>query len=119
MSFCGRPRRKPRILCLAILLNKLSESLRVDVPEWLSDEIFDVMPGAAAKPSVLVPVATCDASGQSTTKDQLKVVTGNLSLRSTSLANPVNVAAGMCLLPVDGMDSGSHPFSQVQSGICQ
>ena len=104
---------------LALMLNKLSESLRVDMPDWLSNEIFDVMLGGAAKPSVLVPAATCDASGNSTVKNQLKVVTGNLSLGSSSLSSPVNVAAGMCLLPVSGADSQSNPFSQVKSGTCQ
>jgi hypothetical protein len=103
---------------LALMLNKLSESLRVDMPDWLSNEIFDVMLGGAAKPSVLVPGATCDVSGQSTSKSQLKVVTGNLSLSSSSLSSPVNVAAGMCLVPVNGVDSGSNPFSQVQSSTC-
>jgi hypothetical protein len=104
---------------LALMLNKLSDSLRVDMPAWLSDEIFDVMLGAAPKPSVLVPAATCDAVGNATSKSQLKVVTGNLSLSSSSLSSPVKVAAGMCLVPVNGADSGSNPFSQVQSGICQ
>jgi hypothetical protein len=104
---------------LALMLNKLSESLRVDMPAWLSNEIFDVMLGGAAKPSVLVPGPTCDSNGNSTSKDQLKVVTGNLSLSSSSLSGPVTVAAGMCLLPVSGADSKSNPFSRLQSGTCQ
>jgi hypothetical protein len=104
---------------LAIMLNKLSESLRVDMPAWLNDEIFDVMLGGDAKPSMLVPAAICDADGNVTTKSQLKVVTGNLSLTASSLATPVNVAAGMCLVPVDGAEGDAHPFSQLQAGICQ
>ena len=102
---------------LAMMLNKLSDSLRVDMPDWLSNEIFDVMLGGAAKPSVLVPAATCDANGNSTSKNQLKVVTGNLSLSSSSLPSPVTVTTGMCLVPVDS--SESHPFSHVKSGICE
>jgi hypothetical protein len=98
---------------------ELSESLRVDMPDWLSNEIFDVMLGGGAKPSVLVPAATCDANGNSSSKNQLKVVTGNLSLSSSSLSTPVTVAAGMCLVPVDNADSQSNPFSQVKSGTCQ
>ncbi len=104
---------------LALMLNKLSDSLRVDMPDWLSDEIFEVMLGGAAKPSVLIPAATCDASGTSTSKAQVEVVTGALSLSSSSLVSPVDVAAGMCLVPVDGTDSNANPFSQVKADACQ
>jgi hypothetical protein len=104
---------------LAVLLNKLAESLRVDWPDWLSDEIFDVILGGAAKPSVLVPNPTCNSHGDVTSKSQLKVVTGTLNLSAMSLAAPVTVAAGMCLLVADGADREVHPFSQVQAGICQ
>jgi hypothetical protein len=104
---------------LALMLNKLSQSLRVDMPAWLENEVLDVMLGGAAKPSVLVPGATCDANGYATTKSQVKVVTGNLSLSESSLATPVSVAAGMCLVPVSGAASGSCPFSKLQSGTCQ
>jgi hypothetical protein len=108
---------------LAMMLNKLSESLRVDMPEWLSNEIFDVMLGGAAKPSVLLPAATCDVYGEVTSKSQVKVVTGNLSLSSSSLPSPVSVPASMCLVPVDTSDSSSdskaNPFSRLRAGTCQ
>jgi hypothetical protein len=104
---------------LALMLNKLSDSLRVDLPDWLSDEIFDVMLGGAPKPSVLVPAAGCDANGNRVTKSQLQVATGTLTLAATSVASPVTASAGMCLLPVDGADSGAHPFSRVMAGTCQ
>ncbi len=101
------------------MLNKLSDSLRVNMPDWLSDEIFDVMMGDDPKPSLLIPAPTCDASGQPTSKNQLQVVTGSLTLRESSLASPVSVAAGMCLLSVQGADSNAQPFSRVQAGACQ
>jgi hypothetical protein len=104
---------------LAMMLNKLSESMRVDMPEWLGDEIFEVMMGGAAKPSVLVPAAGCDANGNATTKSQLAVVTGKLTLSESSLASPVEVAAGMCLLPVDGTDSKANPMSRLKADVCQ
>ena len=104
---------------LALMLNKLSESLRVDWPDWLSDEIFDVMLGGATKPSVLVPNPTCNTLGDVTSKSELKVVTGNLSLSASSLSAPVTVAVGMCLLAVDGADSKANPVSRVQGGACQ
>jgi hypothetical protein len=104
---------------LAMMLNKLSESLRVDMPEWLSSEIFDLMLGGAAKPSVLLPAATCDAYGEVTSKSEVKVVSGNLSLSASSLTSPVVVPPTMCLLPIDGSDSKANPFSRVRAGICQ
>jgi hypothetical protein len=108
---------------LAMMLNKLSESLRVDMPEWLSNEIFEVMLGGAGKPSVLLPAATCDTYGEVTSKSEVKVVSGNLSLSSSSLASPVNVPANMCLVPVDSLDSSSNsktnPFGRVRAGTCQ
>jgi hypothetical protein len=104
---------------LAIMLNKLSDSMRVDMPSWLSDEIFDVMLGGAAKPSVLIPAPICDSNGDATTKSQLKVVTGELTLSSSSLSSKVDVASGMCLLPVDGSDSQANPVSRLKAGTCQ
>jgi hypothetical protein len=104
---------------LAMTLNKLSDSLRVDMPEWLNDEIFDVMLGGAAKPQVLIPAATCDAYGNATTKDQLKVVTGTLTLKESSLPSPVTVTAGMCLLSVDSTQDQPKPLTQVTAGVCR
>lgn len=104
---------------LALMLNKLSESLRVDMPDWLSNEIFEVMLGGAAKPSVLIPAPVCDAYGNATSKDELQVASGTLTLSASSLASPVEVTAGMCLLPVDGADSNANPVSQVRSGACK
>jgi hypothetical protein len=104
---------------LALMLNKLSDSMRVDMPSWLSDEIFEVMLGGAAKPSVLIPAPACDSNGNATTKSQLKVVTGELTLSSTSLSSKVDVAAGMCVLPVDGSDSKANPVSRLKAGTCQ
>jgi len=103
---------------LALMLNKVSESLRVDMPAWLSNEVFEVMLGGGAKPSVLVPAPTCDPNGGTTTKSQVKVVSGNLNLSETSMATSVTVAAGMCLVPVTGTDSKATPFSRLQSATC-
>lgn len=104
---------------LALMLNKLSQSLRVDMPDWLSNEVFEVMLGGAAKPSILVPGAGCSATGSTPPKSQLQVVSGDLKLSASGLASAVDVGAGMCLLPVDGVDSKANPFSQVKSGTCQ
>lgn len=103
---------------LAMMLNRLSESLRVDMPAWLGDEIFDVMLGGAAKPSVPIPAPTCDAFGEPVSKSQIQVVSGSLRMSATSLATPVNVVAGMCLTSVDSTATAPHPLSLLQSGVC-
>jgi hypothetical protein len=106
-------------LRIAMAMTNLSESLRVDMPDWLMNEVFDVSLGGAPKPSILIPSATCDADGNSSVKQQLKVVNGRLILDSTSLPSPVDVAAGMCLLPVESSASNPNPMSLVESGVCQ
>ncbi len=106
-------------LSIAMAMTNLSESMRLDMPEWLFDEVFDVTLGGAPKPAILIPAATCDANGNSSVKSQLKVVTGNLALDSSSLKTPVEVAAGMCLLPVESSASAPNPMTLVASGICQ
>lgn len=106
-------------LRVAMAMSNLSDSMRVDMPEWLASEIFDVTLGGAPKPSVLVPAATCDANGNSQIKDQLKVVSGNLELKSSSIPNPVDVAAGMCLLSVSSSAPKPNPISVVAAGVCQ
>jgi hypothetical protein len=89
------------------------------MPDWLMNEVFDVTLGGAPKSSILIPAAVCDANGNATTKDQIKVVTGTLTLDSTSLTNPVEVVAGMCLVPVDSSASQPNPMTLVASGACQ
>ncbi len=95
-------------------LNKLSDSMKVDMPAWLNDEIFEVMLGGAAKPSVLVPASSSD-SGSS---GQLKVVSGTLTLSEKSLATPVEIAAGMCLGTVE-TETEVAPFSLFTPVACQ
>lgn len=104
---------------LALMLNKLSDSMRVDMPAWLGDEIFEVMLGGAAKPSLLIPAPTCNPDGSSTSNSQLEVASGTLTLSATSRPGKVEVAAGMCLLPVEGTEDDVHPFSRLKAGTCQ
>jgi hypothetical protein len=109
-------------LQVALAMTNLSETMKVDMPNWLFDEVFDVTLGGAPKPSVLIPARVCDANGNSTVKDQLKVVTGTLSLWSTSVPSPVAASAGMCLLPVDDstvLPEDPNPITLLRSGVCQ
>jgi hypothetical protein len=106
-------------LTVAMAMSNLSETMRVDMPEWLSNEVLDVTLGGAPKPSVLIPAKVCDASGNVTTKDQIEVIAGKLSLDATSIAAPVEVMAGMCLVPVENTENLTHPMTLVTSGICQ
>lgn len=106
-------------LRLAMAMTNLSESLRVDMPDWLFDEVFDVTLGGAPKPSILIPAPSCNPDGSSTSKEQLEVVAGTLVLDASSLATPVAVNANQCLVPVESSASEPHPFSLVTSGVCQ
>lgn len=106
-------------LRIAMAMSNLSDSMRVDLPEWLANEVFDVTLGGAPKPSVLVPATTCDANGQPQTKEQLEVVAGSLQLKATSIPNSIDATAGMCLVPVSSSASQPHPFSLVAAGTCQ
>lgn len=103
---------------LAMMLNKLSDSMKVDMPAWLSDEIFEVMLGGATKPSILVPATSSDTAGQ---QSRLQVVTGKLTLSESSLTSPVEVAAGMCLGAVDTTTDTSKvaPFALLKAVTCQ
>jgi len=101
-------------------MTHLSESMRVDMPDWLFDEVFDVTLGGAPKPSVLIPATTCDANGDRSSKDQIKVTAGRLTLDASSLANPVEVLTNMCLVPAaEEPSEQAHPFSLFSSGVCQ
>lgn len=106
-------------LSIAMAMTNLSESMRTDMPDWLMNEVFDVTLGGAPKSSILIPAAGCDANGNASTKDQLKVVTGTLTLDSTSLTNPVEVVAGMCLVAVDSSADQPNPMTLVASGACE
>jgi hypothetical protein len=98
---------------LAIMLNKLSDTMRVDMPGWLADEIFEVMFGGAAKPSILVPDSSSDTS------DQLKVVSGTLSFSESSLPSPVEISAGMCLGAMESENDNTPPFSLLMAEACR
>lgn len=106
-------------LSLAMTLSNLSESMRVDMPDWLFDEVFDVTLGGAAKPSILIPAPSCNPDGTTTSKEQLQVVTGSLALSATSLPNAVEVSANQCLLPLESTASEPHPFSLLTAGVCE
>jgi hypothetical protein len=106
-------------LSVAMAMSNLSETMRVDMPDWLSNEVLDVTLGGAPKPSVLIPAKVCDSSGNLTTKDQIEVIAGKLTLDSTSIAAPVEVTAGMCLVPVENTENLTHPMTLVTSGVCQ
>lgn len=99
---------------LAMQLNRLSDELKVDMPDWLMDEIFDVTFGGPAKKSVRIPkVAGCGGTGA----EQVEVVEGSLELNASSLSSPITVEAGMCLVERDS--ESEHPFEAFGTGVCE
>jgi hypothetical protein len=55
-------------------------------------------------------IADCGGSGA----EQVEVAEGNLMLNATSLANPINMEAGMCLVEAD--PDAEHSFEMIGAG---
>ncbi len=106
-------------LRVATALNTLSESLRVDMPDWLFDEVFDVTLGGDAKPSILIRRPSCDEYGDPVGDAQLEVESGTLTLAASSASEPVTVSAGMCVVPAETTTEEPHPFETVAAGVCE
>ena len=106
-------------LAVATALSNLSESLRVDMPDWLFDEVFDVTLGGDPKPSILIRPPECDEFGEPIGDGQVEVAAGTLTLAATSLETPVTVEAGMCVVGVDSGKDEPHPFESVGAGVCE
>lgn len=109
-------------LAVAVTLMNLSETLRVDLPEWLFDEVFNVTMTGQSMSQVLVPHADC--ATPDAPQAPLQVVTGTLTLSAASVANDVPVSAGMCLVEapvVEGTveSTSGHPFESVAAGSCE
>lgn len=105
-------------LSVAVALTHLSDSLRVDLPDWLSDEIFDVTFGGDPKPSVLIRRPEC-LDGVQIGDSQVQVTQGTLAFAATSLGEPVTVEAGMCVIDTDSSEEDPHPFTTIAAGICE
>jgi hypothetical protein len=98
-------------LAVATTLVNLSEAMRMDLPDWLDDEIFSVTLGGNANGQILVPDG-CAESGYA-----LEVTKGTLTLDATSAAAPVVVETGMCLSEVES--ESDHPFDSVAVVACE
>jgi hypothetical protein len=98
-------------LTVATTLLNLSEAARMDMPAWLSDEIFSVTLGGNARGQILVPDG-CAEVGHA-----LEVTQGTLTLDATSAAAPVVVEAGMCLAEAES--ESDHPFDAVAAVACE
>jgi hypothetical protein len=66
----------------ALTISSLSEALRMDLPTWLSDEVFDLSFGGDPVPSVLVPFREACPEGQSTSvsRREAQVMSGELDI---------------------------------------
>lgn len=106
-------------LSVAMTLNKLSDSLKVDMPSWLFDEVFDVSLGGDPKSSILIRDGRCVYEGEPTIEDRAMLQSGTLTMAATSLAQPVTVDPGMCVVPVETAVEKPHPFMTLGSGVCQ
>lgn len=101
-------------LRLAMALSNLSEGLRMDLPEWLSDEIFDVTLTGESSASVLVPLRNCDGSAT----EQIRVESGTLSATATSATSSLSVQAGSCIGAVETPADGAHVVDTFEAQVC-
>jgi hypothetical protein len=63
----------------AIALSTLSDTLRADLPDWLSDEIFDLTFGGDPKPNLLIPRrAACAADRKPVSRRLVEVEAGTV-----------------------------------------
>jgi len=102
-------------LAVAMKLTHLSDSMKVDLPSWLADELFDVMIGGPPRAKILIPVEDpCATAGEESGPP--KVMEGTVTLSASSLSEDTVIQAGQCITEVSGEDQ--HPFESVAAGTC-
>lgn len=102
-------------LKVAMTLMHLSETAAADLPEWLADEIFEVMLGGDPKAKLLIP--TDDDPCDDTPAGQAKMIEGRLTLSASSVDNDVVVPAGQCISSAELEDA--HPFETIAPSACE
>jgi hypothetical protein len=110
---------------MALMLGQLSDSLKMDLPDWLMDEVFDVTFGGAGRARVRIPKENCmemldfgAPEDTESTSEALEIVEGTLTLSSTT-GGTVVVEAGMCLAAIETSAEEPHPFETVAAVICE
>lgn len=87
-------------LKLALALTHLSDSMKVDLPDWLMDELFEVMLGGPPRATLRIPRATPCAPAAEPAQ-RVEISAGRLQLAASSLSQELVVDAGQCIVPVD------------------
>jgi hypothetical protein len=108
-------------LALAFTFAQIANKDGLDYKAWMDNDTLSIIADGAAKPAVLLG-------------DQLKVLAGKLTFKSTGRAVTIEANAGQCVLtegqsaapcPADGMcedpapNGDDHPFAGMSAGVCQ
>lgn len=80
----------------ALAISSFSEEMRLTLPDWLSDEIFDVTFGGDPVPSVLVPHRELCQAGMITSvpRREMEIMNGQLNISAGE--RQLSASAGQC-----------------------
>ncbi len=81
----------------ALMISSFSDQMRVNLPDWLTDEIFDLTFGGDPVPSILVPYRELCAPGSATavSRRELEISSGTLEIRADERV--MSASAGQCV----------------------
>jgi len=81
----------------ALTISAFSEEMRMNLPDWLSDEIFDLSFGGDPLPSVLIPFREACPEGSSTQVErrEFQVMSGQLQIEVGG--GTLNASPGQCI----------------------
>lgn len=80
----------------AMTISAFSDQLRMNLPDWLADEVFDVTFGGDPKASVFVPAReACGASTPAPARRDVRIQQG--TLRAERSTGPLIAEAGSCV----------------------
>lgn len=130
----------------AITITNLTEVFRIDLPEWLSDQVLNVTLTGESTTSVVLPRRQCPTEASPVDSapllpgasdpavivapetppappGQLKVVTGTFDATATETltgaAHSLNATAGSCLGDKEMIPEGSHPIDAFEVQACE
>lgn len=81
----------------ALMISTFSDQMRMSLPDWLTDEIFDLTFGGDPVPSIFVPYRELCAPGSATavSRRELEISSGTLEIRADERV--MSASAGQCV----------------------
>lgn len=81
----------------ALMISNFSDQMRMNLPDWLADEVFDLTFGGDPVPSVVVPYRELCAptSATAVSRRELEITSGTLEIRTEERV--MSASAGQCV----------------------